>query len=390
MTAPYQPPKPDSGLTPAQLAGLLALVQAQAAIRQQLTNTAIAAMVGPLRALGADVWWNDTAYRQIITRALRIVQSAQRQMARSTDAYLTRAASQITGRQIGSAGAVDITKLRRAITRQVADELVAGRLKPEWLVLGDTHGGPAADINRAVKMALPTGSFANPADVYLRAAEAYRYQVIAGGIPEVDARNRALVRLAKVTETDVTLAVRAQYRKTLGAQKAFGYRRVLHPELAKSKHSCGLCVVAADRIYHTEELKPLHDLCNCEVLGIYKGADGKLLDPGVSLNWEELNSLYTAGGGTGGQGLRRIRVALAEHGELGPTLVNADQKFRGPVEVAQTKASRPTQIRAQLDALLTQHDITKLRAEQGLTKGNAVKWQANRIAELQKELAAIS
>lgn len=378
-------------MTAAQLAALLALVQAQAAIRQQLTDTAVAAIVGPIGHLGADVWWNDALFRATITRGVKVVQAAQRHAARTTDAYLTRAAKEITGKTVQAAGAVDVSRLRRVITPQMARALVDGSIKPGWLLLGDTHSGPGAGIDAPVKMGIPTTSFADPAAAYVRVAEAYRYKVIAAGVPEVDARNRALVRLAVATETDVTLAVREQYRRTLGKQHAFGYRRILHPELAKSGHSCGLCVVAADRTYHVEDLKPLHASCNCEVLPVLQGADGKLLDPGAALNWSELNALYEAAGGTtGGQPLRRIRVALAEHGELGPTLIDANQTYRGPVEVAKTKADRPTQIRTQLKALREQQGITRYRAEQGLTRGNAVKWQANRIAELQKELAGLS
>src|SRR4051812_28848799 len=102
MTAPTpaddpQAPPPDSGMTAAQLAALLALVQAQAALRQQIVDTAVAAIVNPLRALGSDVWWNDAAYRKVITSALKIVQPAQRNVARQTDAYVTRAVKTMTG-----------------------------------------------------------------------------------------------------------------------------------------------------------------------------------------------------------------------------------------------------------------------------------------------------
>jgi hypothetical protein len=390
MTAPFQPPPPQSGLTAAQLAALLALVQAQAAIRQQLTDTAIAAIVGPIGQLGADVWWNDDLFRATITRGVKTAQAAQRHAARTTDAYLTRAAKEITGKTVKAAGAADVSRLRRVITPQMARALIDGGIKPGRLLLGDTHSGPGAGIDAPVKMGIPSTSFADPAAAYIRVAEAYRYKVIAEGVPEVDARNRALVRLGVVTETDVTLAVREQEKRNLGRQGAIGYRRILHPELAKSGHSCGLCVVAADRTYHVEELKPIHNRCNCEVLGVYKKADGTKLDPGIALNWSDLNAVYQAAGGTaGGQPLRRVRVVLAEHGELGPTLIDGGQHYRGPVEVAKTKADRPTQIRAQLKALREQQGITRYRAEQGLTKGQAVKWQANRIAELEKELAAV-
>lgn len=400
MTTPTEPqtPQPESGLTATQLAELLALVQAQAAIRQQIVDAAVAAIVNPLRILGSDVWWNDKAYRKVVTDALRIVQPAQKQAARQTDAYITRATKIMTGRSVRPAGAVDTTKLRKELTREIAQELVDGIREPGFVVIGDSHDGPGEHIDQVLPIANDTKKFVDPAEPYERVAEAYRYQVIAEGKPEVDARKRALVRLATVTETDITLAVRAQYEKSLGEVKAFGYRRILHPELAKFGHSCALCVVAADRTYHIKELKPIHDLCNCEVLPIIE-LNGKRMDPGITLNKNELDALYNAAGRTedpddpearttGGQPLRKVRVALAEHAELGPVLVNADHNWRGPKQVAETKADEKTRLRHQYNKLLEQHEKTRAKAAAGdkISIG-AMRWQVNRIGELERALS---
>jgi hypothetical protein len=233
----------------------------------------------------------------------------------------------------------------------------------------------------------------DPAEPYARVADSYRYQVVADGVTPDKAKRKALVRLAAIAETDITLAVREQVRKTLGTIPGVtGYRRILHPELSESG-PCGLCVVAANRIYHVEDLKPIHDRCVCETLPII-GA----LDPGLMLNASELEAIYDAAGGTGGEiikagrrhsaALKKVRVALAEHGELGPVLVDADQHHRGPREVAKTKVpDRATRARAQLDSLEESYARLVRRQLAGEDVERPLEWQARRIDELRHELA---
>lgn len=383
MTAPYQPPPPDPGMTAAQVAAILALVEAQAKIRQQLTATAVAAAVAAFR--GFTDWWNSDAVDGRITQALKVIQSTQRQAARVTDAYLTNAARTMTGRAQSPAGVVDVTKLRRAIPAEVAEELVAGIRKPAFVVLGDTFSGPGQHIDQPVKLAVRDDtdhvSYAAPTDPYGRIADQFRYNVVAKGDSEELAADKALVRVAVAAQNDVTAAVREQYHKTLGQLKPDGYRRILHPELTETG-PCGLCVVAADRTYRISDLLPLHGRCVCEVLPIY----GKQ-DPGISLNWEDLNSLYEAAGGTGAAGLKKIRVALAENGEIGPVLVDADRNHRDPIAVAKTIVpDRNVRARAQLDALEKSYATLQYRAEHGEKVDRPLRWQANKIAELRSEL----
>jgi hypothetical protein len=394
VTAPagQQQAPPDSGLTAGQLAQLLILVQAQTAVRHQLTATAVAAVQHAFAGF-ASWWWNPARVRQAALAALRVVQPAQRQAARTTDVYLTRAVAVMTGRTVGKpAGAVDVTALRKAIPDQIARQLVDGQLRPAWMVLGDTHTGPAADVSAPVRMVLPNNRPPVAAgDQYTRIIDQYRHQIVADGTDETTAADKAMVRLAVAAQTDVTLAVREQVRKTLGPLDITGYRRILHPELSKTG-PCGLCVVAADRIYHKADLHPIHNRCVCEVLPIIGS-----MDPGIQLNYDDLAKIYEAGGGTGGDvvkggkrhsgALKRIRVAMAEHGEIGPVLVNADQQFRGPRQVAQTVVPDTTASRkAQLAALEKQ--LVKLRqvAESGRDVTPAIRWHTHRIDQLRSEL----
>lgn len=437
MTAPVQQ-LPDQRLSPTQLAAILALVQAQAAIRQQLTAAAVSGAMAILR--GFTDWWSPPAVEALVGRVLRVVRPAQLQAARTTDAYFSNVSSLILGRPVRPVGAVDVGKLRRDIPPSVAKALVDGRIRPAWIELGNTVDGPGKSINdpftprihpplvqprpgvsvQPARAELPARGVAPapeepvpvltarernamwlpPAVPYRRIAEQYRYQVIAEGVPEEKAQNKALVRIEALVRTDITLAVREQYYRNLNLprgqrQQAVGWRRVLHPELSESG-PCGLCVVAADRVYKREQLKEIHDRCVCEVLPIYVGAD-----PGLTLNRDDLNRLYDAAGGTGGDvikngrrhsgALKKIRVVLTEHGELGPVLINADQHYRGPAEVAKTKVpDRAVRVKAQLESLEKKFESLQYRQLQGEELDRPIRWQADKISELRRELASIS
>lgn len=139
-------------------------------------------------------------------------------------------------------------------------------------------------------------------------------------------------RLADNAETDGSLALaRAtveQYRNN-GVTR---YRRVIHPELSKSG-TCGLCIVAANNVYSTAALMPMHDRCKCGVAPIV-GDD----DPGLRLNQDDLERIYRAAYeaasderrqwlndrgfdySTFAKDLANLRVTVTNHSELGPIL----------------------------------------------------------------------
>jgi hypothetical protein len=414
VTAPVEAPAQQ--LTAAKVAALIALIEAQARVRAQLTATAIQAAVAAFTALTDGDWWDSGKVDRAVNTALRAVQASQRLAARTTDAYLVNTVNTMTGRRPSPAGVIDIARLRRAITEVVAEDLVAGRRRTAYILLGEHDPAQrrviAADtIDAPITTAVPDplagetvtqrirrqraaaqAAVTAPEEPYGRVADGYRYQVVADGATPEKAKRRALVRVAAVAETDVTLAVREQYRKTLGQIPGItGWRRILRPELSETG-PCGLCVVAANRIYKISDLQPIHDLCVCEVLPII-GA----LDPGLTLNASDLAAIYDAAGGTGGDvikggkrhsgALKNIRVALTEHGELGPVLVNADQRYRGPREVAKTKVpDRATRARAQLDALEETYARLVRRRLAGEDVERPLEWQARRIDALRLEL----
>lgn len=424
MTAPAQPVEQSrASVTAAKLAALLALVQAQGQIRQQLTATATAAAVAAFDAV--TDWWDGDQISRAVKTALKVVRPNQIQSARIADAYVARTASLLTGRNIRPVGTVDVTKLRRAIPAQVAKALLDGKLESPYVILGEHNPDhrrvvTTASIDEQVTMAVPdpaapagqklgrrrTGGAEaqalDPGEAYGRVAEGYRYAVVAHGDTEDTARRKALLRVAAVAETDVTIAVRQQYLASMrGLTKLRdirGYRRVLHPELSQTG-PCGLCVVAADRVYHIEALLPLHLRCRCEVLPILGEQD-----PGIVLNNDDLQAIYEAAGGTGGEvvkdtprgkvrhsaALKKVRVALAENGELGPVLVDADQHYRGPREVAKTVVpDRSVQVRAQLEALDKSFAVLKRRQFAGENVDKPLAYHERSIASLQRELASL-
>jgi len=170
----------------------------------------------------------------------------------------------------------------------------------------------------------------NTVEVYSRPAEQYLY-AIKKGLDNIQARQAAEKRIRDLAEADIMLVERDETRLTFSrAPKVIGHRRIIHPELSESGFSCGLCVVISDRIYHSKDLMPVHDHCNCTDAPITLG-----FDPGLRLNRSDLEKFYaTAGGTTFANALKDVRVSVNEHGELGPILHRDDHHFRTAAEAS--------------------------------------------------------
>lgn len=162
----------------------------------------------------------------------------------------------------------------------------------------------------------------DPAEPWTRPAEQFRYATSQGFPPEV-ALDRAVQRAQQLADDDLLLAQRFAAQEKLTAEpKVIGYRRILHPELAKTG-SCGLCIAASTRRYYVEELMPIHGGCNCTQAPIYAESD-----PGDSLNLTDLSDLYKLAGSTAADKLKRVRVQVQQHSELGPVLREMGQNFQ--------------------------------------------------------------
>ena len=228
-------------------------------------------------------WYSDPAVMRMSREVASLVSPTQRTMVAQENAYLAQVTSILADKTVRPAKLAPITDLR-------------------------------ADVA--------------PDDVYERLARQYRYERSLG-TDETDALQHVLTRADVMNQTDVALAARRQDAEFFTEHKITGYRRVIHPELAKTG-TCGLCIAATDQIYHRDRLLPIHDRCHCGCMPIIGG-----FDAGNALNNLDLSTLYTdaAGGsdsktGTDARDLKRTRYQVDEHGELGATLVPKDSGRR--------------------------------------------------------------
>lgn len=265
-----------------QLEQLRLLVDGYATTFDDHAAAAVSAAGAQAAAMTAAAWYDTQAITGMATLIARLVEAMQRRIAAVTDAYLARATTLLAARPVAPVGVVDVTGLRTGVT----------------------HPG-----------------------VYGRAADQYRWARSEGATDE-QAAAVAVSRAERAADMDAQLAKRAQVHRFTLVRSVDGYRRVLRPELARDG-PCGLCVAASDRVYSRAELLPLHDRCKCVVLPIVNG-----VDPGVEVNARDLAALYRAAGSTAARDLKRVRVAVRQHGELGPLLVDRRHRFRGPDDVA--------------------------------------------------------
>lgn len=175
---------------------------------------------------------------------------------------------------------------------------------------------------------------AEPDKVFERAAETYRYERSIG-TEHAAANEKAENRIARTVDNNLILSARLASQQTLVRvaeldERVIGYRRVIHPELSKGG-VCGLCVAAADRVYHVHDLQAIHDRCKCTIAPVTTAHD-----PGFTLNQDDLDRLYahsaetapmeTVNGHirralpTSGKALKKTRYQIVHHDELGPVL----------------------------------------------------------------------
>jgi hypothetical protein len=263
-------------------------VDAHTLARAALTSQAIAAARDAFTGFAG--WYDSDAITTLCEALAKRVESVQRTQAATTNAYLTKVTRELTSRRITSPKVIDVRELRSGVT----------------------HAG-----------------------AYGRVADYYRWRK---SEDDERAEELAIERATVIAETDVDLAFRDMANRFMeSSTNVHGFRRVIRPERSAGG-SCGLCVVAADRVYSREDLLPLHSRCKCTVLPITDDHD-----PGLDLNEADFRTLYgtdtgaLADNGTKGRTdaatLKRGRYVVKDHGELGPVLVSADDSFRGPKQV---------------------------------------------------------
>lgn len=230
-------------------------------------------------------------------------------------------------------------------------------------------GSPRVEVPKVVLEPVRNG--ADPLLVHARPAAVFK-RTFALTADDDEALRRAVERAIQLAETDIMLAARQAQQKAMAELGLRGYRRVLRPELSESG-PCGLCVVAADRVYRTGELMPIHGRCKCLTVPV-----GGELDPGWRLNRDDLDRLYKTAGSTSAKDLKRLRVSVNEHGELGPVLTVAGQRFTGPDDLAVDVE----QAVRDLERLTSVLNILTARAAAGEELSDQLAYQRSLIARL--------
>ena len=155
----------------------------------------------------------------------------------------------------------------------------------------------------------------DPVDEWVRLGVQYRYERSVGA-PHENAIKKVLDRADVMSQYDINLANRIQwFESMLHSPLAVGYRRVVRPYLSDGG-TCGMCLVAADRVYSRHTLLPIHARCKCTVVPVLRTGE----DIGSSLNNLDLGDLYEQAGGQQAESLKRTRYKIVDHGELGPQL----------------------------------------------------------------------
>ncbi len=191
-------------------------VDQAAAARQRITETATGATQSAWLAFVG--WYATAAVTQRAAAAAASSLSAQAMAAAALVQYVAQVTATLTGQRRVPAVAVEAPAVRNGA------------------ILTVVHAARPARVYRE--------TFALTGDVDL-------------------ATRRAADRAVELTETDIMLAARQAELAAMERLQVKRYRRVLRPELSESG-PCGLCVVAADRIYTIGELMPLHGRCKCE------------------------------------------------------------------------------------------------------------------------------
>lgn len=227
--------------------------------------------------------------------------------------------------------------------------------------------------------ARPIRSGVDPVSVHSRPAAVFRETYALLG-DEQAAIERAIGRAAQLMETDAMLAARAAQMEAMRELEVTHYRRVLRPELSESG-PCGLCVVAADQVYKIGDLLPLHGQCKCQTVEVTDA-----LDVGKRLNREDLDKIYAAAGGTTAADLKRVRVTINEHGELGPVLSVRGQKFTGPDDLG--APADPNLLKDRLAKLQNVLDIFTALDQAGRDMSDPLTYQRQQIALSERRIAA--
>ena len=271
-------------MTPAQERALADLVDRQSSSRNRIRTQVLSTVERAWGGLGS---WDEADVERFVNQVAPLIRAGQLQTANLTDGFIANAMAELTGEPVRPVG--------------LPPEEVSS-LRP--VPVDEVYRRPFVEVWSGLK-------------------NGQRFD---------DALGVGRDRLLRLVDDDLSLAHRTAASRASSGQGVQRYRRVLRPYMAKGG-TCGLCIAASDQRYHSDNLLPIHTRCHCEVLPIVGDED-----PGRVFNGQDIPTLYkraAAQSASGsGRDLKKVRVKVHEHGELGPTLTEAGADFTGPGDVA--------------------------------------------------------
>ena len=348
------------------------------AVRERASDFAKSA----LRRLWASVNpYSDKSVRDFAAQAARIVQSAQTASAQAAAAAMSR---QLTAMGIPTKARVSNPLNVRASGVEVNDGALALLRSPSRVEYSD---GSSTEVS-VHEMTTE--------EIFTRPAVGFRWIESEGGSRE-DAMRESALRIDTLVDDNLMLAQRLAQSEmiiqavdldNLGKSKIIGTRRIIHPEMSEGG-TCGLCIAAADQIYHVTELLPIHNRCKCTY-----GIVTEDFDPADELNAVDLSQLYDAAGGTSSAHLKRTRYQVDQHGELGPVLVpKKAYRPRGakkPAVQARPLGAGKVETKAEVAQRLLpglEQGLASLIAQGAAEDSPQVSYHRTQIAKLSRDLA---
>lgn len=139
-------------------------------------------------------------------------------------------------------------------------------------------------------------------------------------------------RLTKMVETDLQMAKVRQAREVLKAGHIQTYARVV------GSKPCWLCAIAATQVYYTEDLLPIHPGCNCSVKPIPKGGERAIRngfnpDEILAATDDQMKMMSSLVESEAPLSKYQDKLAIRDHGEIGPMLTWKHQNFIGPTDL---------------------------------------------------------
>lgn len=178
-------------------------------------------------------------------------------------------------------------------------------------------------------------------DVYARP-----YQTVWTSLSKGDAFDAAVsagaARLGILIATDMQMAKTYTSRDVLSHSKGVtGYQRV-----PSGVNTCALCELASTQMYSRDDLMPIHPSCGCSVEPVTRDNpwDQAAADERYGNAHAAAQDQLGESDINGRAPDYRKAIAVRDHGEIGPVLVRAADRFTGPSQIEKAASDLATRL----------------------------------------------